>query len=511
MHSRLSKALCILLTLIVAFSGACLSTNSFAKLYTDPFTLTVSTDKPSYGLSETVTVTATLTNSDSFPYASVTMDAVSPDYTCTSGETSATIAVLEPGAVQGITFKAALTRSASGLRFFQRLILFFKYWFRSLPAIVGIGTGSHCQTQTLTVQQGGVQRTMEIRVFYTARTVTTLPTSTVTHSQGETAGFQITMLDVGQGLSLLLRCGDSTMLYDGGGRSTSSYVVAYLREHEVDTLDYMFVSHYDEDHLAGLVGVLNTTPVRTVVSPDYAADTAIYTSYQTKLAQNGAAVVHPYVGQTFSLGEADVQVLGPKDYTYDSENSYSVAVRVTYGSFSCVITGDAEAEAEQDMLSSGLPLNAELYVVGHHGSSFSNSAAFVRAVAPKYAFISCGKDNSYGHPTAKTMAVLAENGTRYFRTDEQGEVTCYATRSSYWFSAVPKQETTTTTTTTATTTTTTSTTMTTTTIVTERTVYYTRTGSKYHYLNNCGSGTYYPCTLEEALNKGLTPCSKCVH
>lgn len=47
--------------------------------------------------------------------------------------------------------------------------------------------------------------------------------------------------------------------------------------------------------------------------------------------------------------------------------------------------------------------------------------------------------------------------------------------------------------------------------MTERTVYYTRTGSKYHYLNNCGSGTYYPCTLEEALNKGLTPCSKCVH
>ena len=96
--------------------------------------------------------------------------------------------------------------------------------------------------------------------------------------EGEDSGLQLTMLDVGQGLCLLVQSGGETMIYDGGGRKSSSYVVSYLKSHEVETVKYLIASHYDEDHISGLVGVLNAFQVETAILPDYEADTAIYSS-----------------------------------------------------------------------------------------------------------------------------------------------------------------------------------------------------------------------------------------
>lgn len=271
------------------------------------------------------------------------------------------------------------------------------------------------------------------------------PTQSVTESPklsvtGENAPFKLTMLDVNNGLSLLIEADGKYMMYDGGPRERSSYVVAYLRSHGVTEIDKMFVSHYDADHISGLIGVLNTTKVNTVVCPDYTADTKIYGSFMTKLAASGARTVHPSVGDSFTLGGAQIKVLGPAGTFYEDENSLSVAVKVTYGKFSCVITGDAEAEAEREMLSLGSQLDADLYVVGHHGSSSSSTAEFVRAMSPAYAFLSTGADNSYGHPTQKTLNTLKNNSVKLFRTDTQGEVTCLSDGEHYSFSKEPTDD-----------------------------------------------------------------------
>ncbi len=111
-----------------------------------------------------------------------------------------------------------------------------------------------------------------------------------------------------------------------------------------------------------------------------------------------------------------------KDYGNDL-NNWSVGIRLTYGSNSFLMCGDAESQAESDMLERGMPLKADVLKAGHHGSSTSTSSGFLKAVSPSYVVIQCGKDNSYGHPHKETMEKLEKAGCRVLRTDESGTIT----------------------------------------------------------------------------------------
>ena len=261
-----------------------------------------------------------------------------------------------------------------------------------------------------------------------------------TAGEPDEAAFSLTMLDVGQGLSVLVQADGKYLLYDGGGRGTSSYVVAYLQQHDVTKLEWLAASHYDEDHISGLVGVLHTTPVEQALMPDYTTDTQIYQSLQTVLGEKNVPVIYPAQGDTFSLGGAEIQVVGPQDYAYDSDNDKSLCLRICYGDFQCLLTGDAEQDAEQDMVASGQDLTCDLYVVGHHGSSSSTSEELLDAASPAYAFLSVGEDNPYGHPTAQTLNALQQHGITLYRTDQQGEVTVYSDGQQWWFSTEPCQD-----------------------------------------------------------------------
>jgi beta-lactamase superfamily II metal-dependent hydrolase len=243
----------------------------------------------------------------------------------------------------------------------------------------------------------------------------------------------ITMLDVGQGLSILVESNGEYMLYDGGDRATSSYVVSYLKKHNVDHLKYMVASHYDSDHLAGLVGVFEIAAIDTVINPDFSADSKIYDSYIAKRDASGAAVDYPSVGDAYKLGYATITVLAPAR-NYGDANEMSVALKIQCDNFACIVTGDAEMESETDMLESGIDLGCDLYIVGHHGSSSSSTDAFVKAMMPAYGFISCGKGNDYGHPTDKTLATLAKYHVEIYRSDTDGVVTCESDGKNYAFS-----------------------------------------------------------------------------
>ncbi len=243
---------------------------------------------------------------------------------------------------------------------------------------------------------------------------------------------EIRILDVGQGLSVLVETDGHYMIYDGGGRDYSSYVVAYLEENNISRLDYLVASHYDEDHISGLVGVLSTVTVDTALTPDYETDTVIYESFRNMLAANGADEIHPSTGDVYTLGDAEIRIINA-DYDYDSENNRSIAIRIEYGDFSVMITGDAEKEAEEDMLHSGYDLDSDLYVAGHHGSSTSSCEAFAEAVSPEYAVISAGMYNPYGHPHVETLATFKSLDIELYRTDIQGEIICYSDGTSIWF------------------------------------------------------------------------------
>lgn len=249
-----------------------------------------------------------------------------------------------------------------------------------------------------------------------------LPKETLTETV-ERTGFSMTMLDVGQGLSLLIEADGHYMLYDGGGRTRSSYVVSYLKQHGVRELDYMVASHYDEDHISGLIGVMNTAKVNMLLSPDYVRDTHIFDSFRSTVQNKAIPEQHPLQGEKYTLGSAEISVLGPVRYDPYGDNDNSIVLKITYGDFKCILSGDAETSEEYSVLHNNTDIRADLYVVGHHGSADSSSTEFVRAIEPQYAFLSVGKNNPYGHPNPVTLNTLMEYNIQLFRTDQQGEVT----------------------------------------------------------------------------------------
>ena len=106
-------------------------------------------------------------------------------------------------------------------------------------------------------------------------------------------------IDVGQGLAILAQAGDETLVYDGGNRDASSKFVAYLQEKGVDKIDYMIASHYDSDHLSGLIGALNVFETDTILGPDYEHDSKLYSSFYDTVEKQGRTVEYPQPGSQY--------------------------------------------------------------------------------------------------------------------------------------------------------------------------------------------------------------------
>lgn len=143
----------------------------------------------------------------------------------------------------------------------------------------------------------------------------------------------------------------------------------------------------------------------------------------------------PFPGDFFEIGGATVEILGPLWY-HNSLNDLSLIIKVTYGDTSLLITGDAEWEAEHDLLDAGVDVSANVLRVGHHGSNTSTSYQFLRAVAPQYGIISVGKDNTYGHPDEETLSRLEDADVIVMRTDQLGTIVCYSNGTELIFSSM---------------------------------------------------------------------------
>lgn len=249
------------------------------------------------------------------------------------------------------------------------------------------------------------------------------PSASLSPEQQKEASLEVDFLDVGQGLSVLVSSEGHYMLYDGGDREYSSFVVAYLKEKGIEKLDYVVASHYDSDHLNGVVGALNAFDVDRILGPDYVWDSKVYQSFITASENLGIPVEHPEPGAVFSLGGASFQVLAPSSEKYGDSNNYSIVLRLTCGKDSFLFTGDAEYESEEEMCRTGLTLDSTVLCVGHHGSASSSTYQFLEKVLPEYAVISCGAYNSYGHPHEETMEKIMAMEIPFFRTDIQGTIT----------------------------------------------------------------------------------------
>lgn len=232
---------------------------------------------------------------------------------------------------------------------------------------------------------------------------------------------KVHFLDVDQGLAILVQLGDEVLVYDGGERDTSSFVVAYLKEQGVTEIDYLISSHYDADHVSGLIGCLYAFDVKHVIGSNYVHDSKLYSSFMEAVEKEGLEVDYPAVGTQYMLGEASFMIVSPKEIVGDS-NSNSVAIKLSYGESDFIFTGDADYKSEREMVASGIDLDCEVLSVAHHGSASGTSETFVMATTPEYAVISCGKENGYGHPHKETLQILTEYGVEILRNDESGTI-----------------------------------------------------------------------------------------
>lgn len=237
------------------------------------------------------------------------------------------------------------------------------------------------------------------------------------------SSFAVHFIDVGQADASLILCDGKSMLIDAGNAADSNLIYAYLKKQSLNHLDYIVCTHAHEDHVGGLSGALNYATVDVALAPVTSYDSKAFRNFTSYLAKQNVAITVPSVGDTFALGSASVNILGPVTSTSDTNNT-SIVLRVVYGDTSFLFTGDAEREEEQDILNAGYTLNSTVLKVGHHGSDTSTSYVWLREIMPKYAVISVGKDNSYGHPTEEVLSRLRDSDTKTYRTDMQGDVIC---------------------------------------------------------------------------------------
>ena len=237
-------------------------------------------------------------------------------------------------------------------------------------------------------------------------------------------GLTVQFIDVGQADCALLQCDGAFMLIDGGNRDDSQLVVSFLEQQGVKELDAVVCTHAHEDHVGGLPAVLAVYPTKAVYAPTKTYSSNIFDKFVYYTDQQGLDITIPAPGDRFSLGQAEVTVLGPVK-SYPETNDTSIVLQVQYGATTFLFTGDMESEAENDMLDywdGKVDWKTDVLKVGHHCSNSSTSYRFLNEISPEYGVISLGKDNSYGHPHKEPMSRLNQAGVTILRTDELGTI-----------------------------------------------------------------------------------------
>jgi competence protein ComEC len=238
---------------------------------------------------------------------------------------------------------------------------------------------------------------------------------------------RVTFLDVGQGDAILIETPDGRcILVDGGpsGPALAQALGAALPP-DVRRLDLVVLTHAQDDHVTGLVEVLQRFEVGMALAGPLPGTTATYEAWQQQLERRSIPVHVAVAGEQAILGDdLRLEVLGPPATgSLDSDdplNDNSVVLRLVYGKVSFLLTGDIAVAGEQALLASGADLGATVLKLAHHGSDGSSTPAFLAAVQPQVAVISSGAGNNFGHPSPTTLLRLA--GIPHLRTDLNGSV-----------------------------------------------------------------------------------------
>ncbi len=248
----------------------------------------------------------------------------------------------------------------------------------------------------------------------------------ITDSLSSSAGMAVHFVDVGQGDCTIIESGGKVMLIDSGEADKSQTVINYLENLGVEKLDYCIATHPHSDHIGSMASVLSSFNTEKLIMPELSEinipTTSLYEDFIISAQENCDEIIAAEAGYTYSMGDVEIQILGPCSQDEDL-NNMSVVAKITYGDASFLITGDCSFDEEDDIMDNYYNyLDCDVLKVGHHGSAGSTSADWLEAIEPEIAVISVGKGNSYGHPKKKVLSLLEDFDCTVYRTDKNGSI-----------------------------------------------------------------------------------------
>lgn len=256
---------------------------------------------------------------------------------------------------------------------------------------------------------------------------TTKPRTTLSGVTDEAAAM-VHFIDIGQGSASLVAVGEKAILIDTGESDYSDTLLDYINACGVTELEYVVASHPHSDHIGGMVDVIENYPIGTFIMPELSEKntptTRVYENMLDALIEKEINAVYSEVGDVYTLCEGvSFEILGPCEQLSDL-NDMSVIVKLTVHGTDFMVLGDAEKQ-ELSSVYGTYPYSdykSDVLVMGHHGSSTSIYEDFLNAVNADVAVISCGRNNSYGHPHEEALEYVEEVGLTLYRTDLEGDI-----------------------------------------------------------------------------------------
>jgi len=220
--------------------------------------------------------------------------------------------------------------------------------------------------------------------------------------------------------------GGRQILIDGGPDASVLEKLGSVMSFWDRNLDLVILSHPEKDHLAGLIEVLKRYQVENILWTGIVRDTAEYREWVDGIKKEGAKIVIAQAGQNLKIGKLEIDILSPPENLEGQElkdsNDSSVVAKLIFGKDSFLFTGDISGKVEASLAKNSAGVDSDILKVSHHGSKYSSTDEFIKAVSPQIAVIEVGRENSYGHPTEDVLARLAKYGINIFRTDQDGDI-----------------------------------------------------------------------------------------
>mgnify|MGYP001099556198 FL=1 len=299
---------------------------------------------------------------------------------------------------------------------------------------------------------------------------------------------QVTYINVGQGDSTLIQNNNQTVLIDAGhGDGYENASLNYLKEHYINALDALILTHCDADHINDAKNIIYQLNVKKIYMSSRTSSSYTYMKLLNTIKEKKKKITVPKVGDTFQVGVGSIEFIGVGEGAQNNNDS-SLCMRYDDGYHRFVFTGDA-AESMEKKLNK---VQCDVFQAGHHGSTYSNSDNLLSRMKASYVVVSCGKDNMYGHPHKEALQRFSRYNMVVYRTDELGTIRCVSKKNKLTFNG--KEE-----------------------ITTTQTTQYigSKNAKKYHkedcqYVKTISDkNKVYFSSSQEAQNEGYIPCKAC--